>query len=88
MKRTTVNLYDLSKAANDAETDEIKKLTENAASKHYPDKGGTNQFFQLIKVAWHHTLSNPIKKRNYDKDMKKYGSKIYLKSRQNLLKKM
>ena len=78
MERADVNFYELLKVTKDADADEIKKAYRKAALEHHPDKGGTDQMFQLIKEAWD-TLSDPIKKRNYDKDLKKYGSKIDLK---------
>ena len=78
MERTDVNFYDLLKVSKDADPDEVKKAYRKAALEHHPDKGGTDQMFQLIKEA-SDVLSDPIKKRNYDKDLKKYASKEVLK---------
>jgi len=72
MEKLKKNYYDLLNVNRDADADAIKKGFRKAALEHHPDKGGTDQMFQVIKEAYD-TLSDPIRKRNYDKDLKKYG---------------
>lgn len=78
MEKLEKNFYDLLNVMRDADADSIKKGYRKAALEHHPDKGGTDQMFQLIKEAYD-TLSDPIRKRNYDRDLKKYGLKDGLK---------
>ena len=78
MESIDKNYYDLLKISKEADSDEIKKAYRKAALEHHPDKGGTDQMFHAIKDAYD-ILSDPIKKRNYDKDLKKYGFKDGLK---------
>lgn len=49
----------------DATQDEIKKAYRRLASKHHPDKGGSNEEFQKIEEAYR-TLSDPQKRAQYD----------------------
>ena len=78
MEKLEKNYYDLLNITRDADPDAIKKGYRKAALEHHPDKGGTDQMFQLIKEAYD-TLSDPIRKRNYDRDLKKYNLKDGLK---------
>lgn len=52
----------------DAEHEEIKAAYRILAQRCHPDKGGSNAEFLLIKEAYD-ILSNPLTKRNYDKDL-------------------
>ena len=53
--------------------DEIKKAFRKLASQHHPDKGGDTAKFQEIQSAYD-TLSNPIKKAEYDNPFSDRGS--------------
>lgn len=48
-----------------ATPEEIKKAYKRLANKHHPDKGGSQEKFKEISVAYD-TLSNPEKKAEYD----------------------
>ena len=72
------NYYSLLNITKEADQDDIKKAYRKAALEHHPDKGGTDQMFHAIKEAYD-ILSDPIKKRNYDRDLKKYGFKDGIK---------
>lgn len=78
MEKLQKNYYDLLSVERDADADTIKKGFRKAALEHHPDKGGTDQMFQVIKEAYD-VLSDPIRKRNYDRDLSKYGLKDGLK---------
>ena len=78
MEKLNRNYYDLLNITRDADGDAVKKAFRKAALEHHPDKGGTDQMFQAVKEAYD-TLSDPIKKRNYDRDLKKYGVRDGLK---------
>ncbi len=54
-----------------ASPDEIKKAYRGLANKHHPDKGGDQNLFKDISVAYD-TLSNPQKKADYD-NQRKFG---------------
>lgn len=49
----------------DATQDEIKKAYRRLASKHHPDKGGSNEEFQKLEEAYR-ILSDPQKRAQYD----------------------
>ena len=60
-----MNYYDTLGVTKDASPDEIKKAYRKLASKHHPDKGGDTKQFQDVQVAYE-TLSDPVKKSEYD----------------------
>ena len=60
-----MSYYDVLGIKPGASPDEIKKAYRKLASKHHPDKGGDQQRFKDISVAYD-TLSNPQKKAEYD----------------------
>ncbi|CAI2372096.1 unnamed protein product [Moneuplotes crassus] len=78
MEKLNRNHYELLGVTRDADSDVIKKGYRKAALEHHPDKGGTDDAFQAVKEAYD-VLSDPIRKRNYDRDLKKYGMKDGLK---------
>jgi len=78
MEKLQKNFYDLLSIQRESDQDDIKKGYRKAALEHHPDKGGTDQMFQLIKEAYD-TLSDPVRKRSYDRDLKKFGLKDGLK---------
>lgn len=72
MSKFSTSHYDLLGIPKDADPDAIKKGYRKAALVNHPDKGGTDDKFQAVKEAYD-VLSDPIRKRNYDRDLKKYG---------------
>lgn len=57
--------YDTLGITKDATQDEIKKAYRKLASKHHPDKGGSNEEFQKLEEAYR-TLSDTQKRAQYD----------------------
>lgn len=80
MEKLDRNFYEILKITREADGEAIKKAYKKAALEHHPDKGGTDEMFQFVREAYD-TLSDPIKKRNYDRDLKKYGLKDGLKKK-------
>ena len=60
------NLYEELGVKNNATKSEIKSSYRSLVKKHHPDKGGENERFLAIQLAWE-TLKDPIKKEKYDK---------------------
>jgi len=60
------NLYEELGIKNNATKSEIKSSYRSLVKKHHPDKGGENERFLAIQLAWE-TLKDPIKKEKYDK---------------------
>ena len=59
------NYYEILGVAQDASQDDIKKAYRALAHKHHPDKGGNEEQFKKISVAYD-TLKDEIKKAQYD----------------------
>jgi curved DNA-binding protein len=59
------NFYDTLGVSKDASQDDIKKAYRSLANKHHPDKGGNQDTFKDISVAYD-TLSDPTKRSEYD----------------------
>lgn len=59
------NLYETLGVSKDASHDEIKKAYRKLANQHHPDKGGDQDKFKDISVAYD-TLSDPKKRQEYD----------------------
>lgn len=59
-------LYEVLGVPQTATIDEIKKQYKRMAIKHHPDKGGDAETFKEINAA-HEVLSDPEKRRIYDK---------------------
>jgi curved DNA-binding protein CbpA len=61
----SVNLYDVLGVSKTADTREIKKAYFELAKIHHPDKGGDEELFKRIKLAYE-ILSDPIRRKQYD----------------------
>jgi curved DNA-binding protein CbpA len=48
-----------------ASPDEIKRSYRKLASQHHPDKGGDEEMFKRIKLAYE-ILSDPVRRKQYD----------------------
>ena len=59
------NLYEILGVTENATQDEIKKSYRKLALEHHPDKGGNEEKFKKISVAYD-TLGDEQKRRNYD----------------------
>lgn len=57
--------YELLEVSKDATPDDIKKAYRRMAAKHHPDKGGDENKFKEIKIAYE-TLKDPEKRSFYD----------------------
>merc|ERR1711966_130426 len=62
----TTGLYKILGVDKDASDSEIKKAYRKLAMKHHPDKGGDPDKFKEMTAA-HTVLSDPEKRRNYDR---------------------
>ena len=60
------NLYEELGLKKNATRSEIKSSYRSLVKQHHPDKGGEKERFLAIQNAWE-TLSDPIKKEQYDK---------------------
>ena len=60
-----MNYYELLDVPVNATTDEIKKHYRKYALLHHPDKGGDEEQFKKIQVAYE-TLMDPIQRHQYD----------------------
>ena len=63
MKKNT--FYDELELPNNCTSDEIKQKYRILAQLHHPDKGGDEEKFKKIKLAYE-VLSDPIKREHYD----------------------
>ena len=66
--------YDLLQVKKDADEGEIKKAYKKASLKAHPDKGGTDELFQMVNEAWK-VLGDVGARAEYDRDLKKYNIK-------------
>ena len=66
--------YDVLEVKKDADDNTIKKAYKKAALHAHPDKGGTDELFQMVNEAWK-VLSDPSLRAEYDRDIKKYAMK-------------
>lgn len=65
------DFYSTLGVSENASADEIKKAYRKLANQHHPDKGGDQNKFKDISVAYD-TLSDPQKKEQYD-NQRRYG---------------
>jgi len=68
------NLYSLLNVLRTANQDEIKKAYKKAVLKAHPDKGGLHEEFQSVQHAFD-VLSDPLKRKQYDKELRLMNSK-------------
>lgn len=73
-KKLDRNYYDILELERTADGAAIKKGYKKAALLLHPDKGGTDELFQMANEAFQ-ILNDPIKRSDYDKDLKKYNLK-------------
>ena len=62
------NLYEELGLKKNATKNEIKSSYRSLVKQHHPDAGGEKERFLAIQNAWE-TLSDPIKKEKYDKNL-------------------
>lgn len=65
--------YNILKVERSASQEEIKKSYRILALKNHPDKGGNEETFKSISVAYE-CLSNPESRRNYDNPQPDFGN--------------
>ena len=73
-KKLDRNYYDILEIERTADAAAIKKGYKKAALVLHPDKGGTDELFQMANEAFQ-VLNDPVKRSDYDKDLKKYNLK-------------
>jgi len=66
-----MNLYDELELTPNCTDEEIKQKYRSMAQKHHPDKGGDEERFKRIKLAYE-VLSNPNRRKEYDETGKYY----------------
>jgi curved DNA-binding protein CbpA len=60
-----MNLYDELELYHTCSEEDIKRQYRSLAQQHHPDKGGDEERFKRIKLAYE-VLSNPARRREYD----------------------
>jgi len=70
------NFYEVLGVSKDATDVEIKKAYRNLSLKHHPDRGGNTMKFQEIGEAYE-TLSDPVKKQQYDMQLNGFPGGIH-----------
>ena len=60
--------YELLGISRDADADQLKKAYKKAALKHHPDKGGDEETFKEVAIAFE-TLNDESKRLNYDRQL-------------------
>lgn len=73
-KKLDRNYYDILEIERAADDQAIKKAYKKAALIHHPDKGGSDDMFQQVLEAYN-TLSDPVKRADYDKVRTSYLAK-------------
>ena len=66
--------YDILDLKKDCDSKDIKKAFKKAALSAHPDKGGTDELFQMVNEAYN-TLNDPVQRAEYDRDIKKFAMK-------------
>ena len=60
-----MNLYDELELYHTCSEEDIKRQYRSLAQQHHPDKGGNEDRFKRIKLAYE-VLSDPVRRREYD----------------------
>jgi len=71
-KKLDRNYYAAIGVPRDIDEAALKKAYRQAILTAHPDKGGTDEEFQRINEAWT-CLSDPGKRAEYDRDLKRYN---------------
>lgn len=71
LDRAYYDVLDIKKDATDAE---VKKAYKKSALSSHPDKGGSDELFQMVNEAYK-ILGDPVARADYDRDLKKFGLK-------------
>ena len=66
--------YDVLGVMKDAGDADIKKAYKKAALQAHPDKGGSDEMFQMVNEAYK-VLGDTTARSEYDRDIKKFGLK-------------
>ena len=66
IKKLEKKFYEALGCARDADDATLKKAYRQAALVAHPDKGGTDDEFQVINEAWQ-VLSDPTKRAEYNR---------------------
>lgn len=61
-----MNPYDILGISSTASDEEIRQAYRSLAQHHHPDKGGDEEYFKQIKLAYE-ILSDPLKRQEYDR---------------------
>jgi DnaJ-class molecular chaperone len=64
-QRSQMNLYDELELYHTCSDEDIKRQYRSLAQQHHPDKGGDEERFKRIKLAYE-VLSDPARRREYD----------------------
>lgn len=63
------NFYEILQLPNFSDPEDIKVKYKELIKNNHPDKGGSTDGFELIKIAYN-TLKDPDKKSEYDRKLK------------------
>lgn len=70
------NYYSILGLDSSASAEDIKRAYRKLASQHHPDRGGDTKKFQEIQAAYE-TLSDPVKKAEYDSPKSQYNDPYF-----------
>lgn len=65
-KKLDRNYYDILEIERTVDEPAIKKGYKKAALVHHPDKGGSDEMFQMVNEAFM-VLNDPVKRAEYDR---------------------
>lgn len=66
--------YDILDLKRDCDAKDVKRAFKKAALTAHPDKGGTDELFQMVNEAYN-VLVDPAQRADYDRDLKRYNLK-------------